>query len=136
MKYDQERARWSLFSLSQRGTLGDYIAEFSRLSFLITDLDGHSRAVLFARGLAPERRREVMKEHPTTLQTATEAALAVSQMMPFITVRQQQGNPVRRPLSVPGPRSNREETERRCYICHEPGHLTRQCDLNPNAGRQ
>ncbi|XP_065189469.1 uncharacterized protein LOC135820090 [Sycon ciliatum] len=136
VKYDQERARWSLFSLSQRGALGDYIAEFSRLSFLITDLDGHSRAVLFVRGLAPELRREVMKEHPTTLQKATEAALAVSQVMPFITVRQQQGNLVRRPLSVPGPRSNREETERRCYICHRPGHLARQCDSNPNAGRQ
>lgn len=136
VKFDQERARWSLFSLSQRGALGDYIAEFSRLSFLVSDLDDHSRAVLFVKGLVPELKREVAKEHPTTLQKATEAALAVSQMMPFGTAPRQQRNPVRRQGPVPGPRSNREEPERLCYVCHRPGHLARQCDSNPNAGRQ
>ena len=52
-KFDQEQARVSLFTLKQRGSLQEYIAEFTRLSLQVPELDEYSRAVLFTNGLLP-----------------------------------------------------------------------------------
>ena len=78
-KFDQEQARVSLFTLKQRGSLQEYIAEFTRLSLQVPELDEHSRAVLLTNGLHSEFKQEVLREHPTCLSGAVQAALLVTQ---------------------------------------------------------
>ena len=41
-KFDQGQAKVSLFTLKQRGSLQEYIAEFTRLSLQAPELDEHS----------------------------------------------------------------------------------------------
>ena len=48
--FDQELARVGLFTLKQRGSLQEHIAELTRLSLQVPELDEHSRAVLFTNG--------------------------------------------------------------------------------------
>ena len=57
----EEENHLSLFSLTQEGPLDGYIREFSRLSLNVSDLDQHSRALLFVRGLSDSLRYDAMR---------------------------------------------------------------------------
>ena len=72
--HDKEQARNGLFSVQQCGELDSYVNEFSRLSLQVPELDEHSRAVLFAKGLANKLRSEVLREYPQNLAHAIWAA--------------------------------------------------------------
>ena len=74
----EEGNRLSL-SLTQQGPLDGYIREFSRLSLNVSDLDQHSRALLFVRGLSDSLRYDAMREHPKTLSEAIRAARSARQ---------------------------------------------------------
>ena len=76
--YDGERVRLDMFSIQQRGSIESYVTEFSRLSLQVPELDELSRALLFVNGLHGNMRTLVVKEHPTTLSAAIQAALAVA----------------------------------------------------------
>ena len=44
--------RLALFSIYQNGSLNDYIRDFTQLSPHVSDLDEHSCALMFVRGLS------------------------------------------------------------------------------------
>ena len=139
--FDPEQIRLCLFSLQQRGTLDDYIREFSRLSLQVPDLDEHSRAVLFVNGLSSELRGPVLKEHPSTLGEAIKASKAAErcgQMSERWTeVRPRPRSPRRSQLTADD--RNRMRQEGRCFACRRFGHIARNCSRSqpsPNDPRQ
>ena len=62
----EEDNRLALFSIHQKGSLDEYIRDFTQLSLPVLDLDEHSRALMFVRGLADNLRIDAMREHPRT----------------------------------------------------------------------
>ena len=145
----EEENRLSLFSLTQEGPLDGYIREFSRLSLNVSDLDQHSRALLFVRGLSDSLRYDAMREHPKTLSDAIRAARAARQNV-LQASGSRHGCRNRRTLATEGAertqrrlRLGEEERakllrEGRCFKCRNVGHLCKDCPENsdPNATRQ
>lgn len=152
----EEESRLSLFSLTQEGNLDGYIREFSRLSLNVSELDQHSRALLFVRGLQDNLRYDAMREHPKTLAEAIRAARTaqqnISQASWNYRGRKKSGSFNRRPAS-PTERIRTQSPERRqtitdeeraqllregrCFKCRKVGHLSRNCPGKvPNADRQ
>ena len=70
----EEDNRLALFSIHQKGSLDEYIRDFTQLSLHVLDLDEHSRALMFVRGLADNLRIDAMREHPRTFPEALRAA--------------------------------------------------------------
>lgn len=146
-KFDQEQARVGLFTLKQRGSIQAYIADFTRLSLQVPELDELSRAVMFTNGLHSDFRQEVLKEHPTCLSGAVQAALLVDQSrLPDASAppgkREMRRNvPVERrrwPSKLTPEEREQLARERRCFACRKPGHMARECSeqMHPNALRQ
>ena len=145
----EEENRLSLFSLTQEGPLDGYIREFSRLSLNVSDLDQHSRALLFVRGLSDSLRHDAMREHPKTLSEAIRAARSARQNVLHAS-GSRHGYRNRRTLATEGAertqrRSKLGDEERakllrkgRCFKCRNVGHLYKDCPENsdPNATRQ
>ena len=78
-RHNEETSRMGLISAAQRGSLDAYIAAFTRLRLQVPEIDHHTRALLFVRGLVPHIQRQVMCEHPRTLEQAVMAANTVEQ---------------------------------------------------------
>ena len=72
--HEQEEARLKLFGLVQHGNLDAYVQEFTNLCLQVNDLNDHSKAVLFVRGLHAAIGHSALREHPTTLGQAIRAA--------------------------------------------------------------
>ena len=139
----QERSRILLLRTTQTGDLESYVSSFSGLALMTTDLDDHTKAIIFTKGLVPYLQKSVLQQHPETLQNAVRAArcaqeVAKSDDSPnsnapmFAAVR----TDFRRPLV----RLTPEERERlaregRCFRCRRSGHFARNCQ-GPNANRQ
>lgn len=155
--FDQERVRLNLFSIAQQSTLDSYIRDFSRLSLQVPELDEHSRAMLFSKGLAPSLRTEVLKEHPVTLQAAIKASkMAETLQTSYENWREvrprrsrsrspRRGNGSqdhdrgqRQPFQRLAPEDrNRLLQEGRCFACRQIGHHAKDCDRQrPNARSQ
>lgn len=143
--YDREQARIDLFALHQDETLDEYINKFSRLSLQVPELDDHSRAILFTRGLAQGLSGEVLREHPQHLAQAIRAAVSADQSMrlaqaSYAKAVRAPGHQRRQPgpwSSQPTPSGGRETREpegrsRLCFTCRKPGHIARFC---PEGGR-
>ena len=64
--HEQEEARLKLFGLVQHGNLDAYVQEFTNLCLQVNDLNDHSKAVLFVRGLHAAIGHSALREHPTT----------------------------------------------------------------------
>ena len=146
-KFDQEQARVSLFTLKQCGSLQEYIAEFTRLSLQVPELDEHSRAVLFTNRLHSVFKQEVLREHPTCLSGAVQAALLVAQASFSETSITTGRRKMRSNIPVDGRRwpsklthEKREKLsgKRRYFACRKLGHMARECTEQryPNALRQ
>ena len=78
-RHNEEILRMGLISAAQHGSLDAYIAAFTRLSLQVPEIDHHTRALLFVRGPVPHIQRQVMREHPRTLEQAVMAANTVEQ---------------------------------------------------------
>ena len=143
--YDREQARIDLFALHQDETLDEYINKFSRLSLQVPELDDHSRAILFTRGLAQGLSGEVLREHPQHLAQAIRAAVSADQSMrlaqaSYAKAVRAPGHQRRQPgpwSSQPTPSGGREPREpegrsRLCFTCRKPDHIARFC---PEGGR-
>lgn len=133
-RYSKELARLKLFSVSCQGSIDTYISEFTRWSLQVPELDEHSRALLFVHGLRGNMRSEVLKEHPTTLSRAIEAALSVSADDPHRPIPEYW----RRAKLSPEERE-KLRSERGCFACRQPGHMARNCPQSvqhPNVKRQ
>ena len=147
-RHNEETSRMGLISAAQHGSLDAYIAAFTRLSLQVPEIDHHTRALLFVRGLVPHIQRQVLREHPRTLEQAVMAANTVEQSSGPPT----SGPPASRELhSVPSFRgqglrklTDQERVQLRamghCFACRKPGHLAKCCTEGgqryPNAGRQ
>jgi len=147
----EEDSRLAFFSIIQKGGLDEYIREFTRLSLNVSDLDQHSRALLFVRGLSDSLRADAMREHPKTVSEAIRAARTARRNDGLTTrndrtVRNDPGKRVNETSSQP-PKGRREKLsdeerskllrEGRCFKCRSSGHVARNCPENsPNAPRQ
>ena len=144
--YDGERVRLDMFSIQQRGSIESYVTEFSRLSLQVPELDELSRALLFVKGLHGNMRTLVVKEHPTILSAAVQAALAVASDSRF-----QRTPPLATAPGFAPPSGSRKLTklspeEREtlraqggCFACRRPGHMAQNCPQHrdhPSGGRQ
>ena len=85
-RHNEETSRMGLISAAQRGSLDAYIAAFTRLSLQVPEIDHHTRALLFVRGLVPHIQRQVMREHPRTLEQAVMAANETTCYSKFVVV--------------------------------------------------
>ena len=74
--HTKEDSRLDLFSLTQTGSLDEYIREFSHLSLKITDVDDVSQALLFLCNLSDSFCMDTTREHPSNLSQAIRAAQA------------------------------------------------------------
>ena len=134
--HEAEDARMQLFSVAQRGRcLDEYVGEFTRQSLRVPELDEHSRALLFARGLDDKLRVLALREHPTTLASAIRSARSARytavQDGPFLRTIGKRFNP----LSEDD--RQRLQREGRCFSCRRVGHLSRDCpNKHPNGDRQ
>ena len=147
--HTEEDSRLDLFSLTQTGSLDDYIREFSRLSLSTTDLDELSRALLFVRGLSDPLRSDTMREHPTNLSQAIRAAQTAPRCsniscrrrnVPATTQKESQAFPLRadyRRKRLDDSERERLKREGRCFKCRKEGHISKDCpERHPNALRQ
>jgi len=152
----EEDNRLALFALTQRNSLEEYVRQFSRLSLCVPDVDNHSCALLFVRGLQNELRVEALREHPHTLSEAIRAARAARRQeylkRESTSSQTSRSNTFARTqrssnASVLPRRSKLSDEERsqflregRCFKCREVGHLSKDCPEhtknNPNAVRQ
>ena len=148
--HEQEQARLRLISVTQESSLDEYINLFSRLSLLLPEVDDHTRALLFVRGLKTDIRSRTLAHHPHNLSEAIRAA-RMSDLTPSMEER-------REPAFQPGRRYSDADTlygkrgarprrlseedrarlarEKRCFACRKQGHMARDCTQSPNAGRQ
>ena len=136
--------------VTQESTLDVYINLFSRLSLLLSEVDDHTRALLFVRGLKTDIRSRTLAQHLHNLSAAIRAA----QMSDLTTSMEERREPPFQPSrrysdadTLYGKRGARlcrlsEEDrarlarEKRCFACHKQGHMARDCTQSPNAGRQ
>ena len=157
--YEQEQARLDLLGLCQTESLEHYIAEFSRRSLMVPELDEHTRTMLFVKGLSDRFRFAAMREHPTNMTEAIRAA-RLSRLSgrgaadeSGLRGRRRTGRHPDRPADwSPAGRSGSPADNRRgvrswhadlvCFNCRKPGHIARNCPepeqehQHPNAGRQ
>ena len=154
----EEDNRLSLFSLTQNGSLDEYIKEFSQLSLLVSGLDEQSRALLFVRGLSASLQYEAMREHPETVSEAMRAARMARRQISLTragagwgsrsdyrrsSVRNSSETPAEK-RSFTTRRTKLSESDRaqllregRCFKCRQSGHMAKDCPENsPNAVRQ
>ena len=138
--FSNEQNRLNLVSARQKDTVASFITDFNRLSLQVPELDEHSRALLFVNGLGGHLRREVLKEHPTTLSKAIQTALTVTAENRHQPDGIAAGSPnIRRPTRLSSEDRNRLMSAGRCFACRQQGHLARDCPRvhhHPNAGRQ
>lgn len=137
--YSDEQNRLNLFGVRQQGNIEAYITVFNRLSLQVPELDEHSRALMFVNGLRGNVKREVLKEHPTTLSKAIQAALTVAAESRHQPVSTDSPNYIRRPTRLSSEDRNRLMNVGGCFACRQRGHLARDCPRvqhHPNAGRQ
>ena len=148
----EEDNRLAMFSLSQEGSLEEYVEDFTRLSLSITGLDEHSLALLFVRGLQANLRLEAMREHPRTLSEALLAARAAVRQSSWSKSPPKSETPRFRSQKSVGSsavqatqRTRLDVQQRRqlmqegkCFKCRRPGHLSKDCPErdHPNANRQ
>ena len=71
---DKERSRMHLLSAKQEGPLEVYISNFSSLALMTPDLDEHTKAIIFTKGLVSNLQKKVIRRHPESLQDAVHAA--------------------------------------------------------------
>eukprot|EP00117_Sycon_ciliatum_P006410 scpid90558/ scgid9957/ len=71
---EQEQARLRLMSITQESSLEEFINQFAQLSLLLPDVDEHTKALLFVRGL--KVRHSALAQHPCNLPAAIRAARA------------------------------------------------------------
>ena len=70
----EEINRLALLSIYQNGSLDGYIRDFTQVSLHVSDLDDHSRALMFVCDPSDNLRFDAMREHPKTLPKALRAA--------------------------------------------------------------
>ena len=110
------------------------------------ELDQHSRAVLFANGLANKLKSEVLREHPQNFVQAIQAAFTAEKSRQLLdsdrTLHSQLHRVPPTPLGQSGsirflpasrriskdPGEQESQQERLCFICHKTGHIARLCD--------
>ena len=131
-------------SYCQTESLEHYIAEFSRRSLMVPELDEHTRAMLFVEGMSDRVRFTAMREHPTNMTKAIRAA-RLSRLSgrgaadeSGLRGRRRTGRRPDRPADwSPAGRSGSPADNSRgvcswyadlvCFNCCKPGHIARNC---------
>ena len=149
-KYEEETSRLALLRLRQDSSLEDYIRRFSQLSLLARSLDEHTRCLLFIEGLKESLRREVMREHPSSLGEAVRCSRTAEHFtgIPSST-SSSEVSAIRKSFCPsawskevsPGQMSELRQwlqKERRCFVCWRQGHQARDCrqSKSPNVVHQ
>lgn len=146
--HNKERTRFTLLSARQEGPLEGYIQEFVSLSLMLPEIDEHTKATLFIKGLDASLRRSVMQEHPESVQQAVRSARCAEDLAKLnvngASPSPSDSPPVfaytaaepRRPLQKLTPEERqRLMKERRCFRCRRSGHIAKFC-RHPNDVRQ
>lgn len=145
---EQEQARLRLMGINQEASLEEFINRFVQLSLLLPDVDEHTKALLFVRGLKDEVRHSALAQHPCNLSAAIRAARASTLTTgerrgpAFAPARRQRttdtlyGRNGARPQRLTPEDRTRLMEENRCFACRQTGHRSRECTRTPNGGRQ
>lgn len=147
---EQEQARLRLMGITQESSLEEYINLFAQLSLLLPDVDEHTKALLFVRGLREEIRKSALAQHPSSLSAAIRAARASTLTTGAGDRRESAFTPARRfrgmdtlygrngarPRRLTDEDRTRLMKENRCFACRQTGHMARECTRSPNGGRQ
>lgn len=137
--YDQ-RNRMRLVQLRQTGDLEEYVTSFYGLSLQAVEVDELTKATLFVNGLREAGiRKEVLRDHPRTLQDAIRATRDCYDFRSECTDHvcgDSRTTRERMPEAISFNTMSTERRERlfrqrRCFRCEQVGHRAAEC---PRAG--
>ena len=137
-------------SVMLESTIDGYINLFSPLSLLLSEVDDHTRALLFVRSLKTDIRSRTLAQHPHNLSAAIRAA-RMSHLTPSMEERREPafqrsrrysdadtlyGKRGARPRRLSEEDRARLARGKRCFACRKQGHMARDCTQSPNSGRR
>ena len=118
---------------------------FSSLSLQLPDVDEHTKALMFVRGLKDDVRTYALTQYPKDLSVAIRAArtssLTSEPTFTFVARRVKQtdtlyGRNGAWPRRLTNEDKENLKKEGRCLACRQAGHMASDCaKRNPNGGR-
>ena len=142
---EQEQARLRVMTIRQESSLEEYIRLFSLLSLQLPDVDEHTKALMFVRGLKDDVRTYALTQHPKDLSVAIRAvrtsSLTIEPAFTSVARRVKEtdilyGRNGAWPRRLTNEDKERLKKEGRCFACRQAGHRASDCaKRNPNGGR-
>lgn len=141
----QQAARDELEKCSQTKSVKEYAQRFQLLMLELPDMAEADRIYKFIRGLKGQVKLQVMMQHPESLTQAIELADAADSTLfqmrrndmprqppPINKANRNHNGAVPMELgtiqqTTSASQSRNDDSQRRCYICQEPGHIAKNC---------